>query len=237
MTAAHSKPETWRDVYRALRDKIDAGDLAPGDGLPTLSTLAREEGITIHGARRAMAKLRDEGRVISWQGYGHQVAGSRIAYRIDARPWFGENLSRAGRNGASRMIAARTTRLSRELARYMRLSPGTPVYQSELVRIVEDRPVILARNHFPCARFQGILETLDRTLSVTKALAEYGVSPMTRLETRLEARMPTAHEALELNIPGNQPVIVTIGVNADDAGNVVEVSHSVSRADCVAFQV
>lgn len=227
----------WKDVYRDLRGRIDDGRLAPGAALPTLSALARSSGLTPHGARRVMARLRDEGRVQSWQGLGHRVAEARVAYRIAMRTRFGANLVGQGRSASCELMAARTVPLPHGLARDMRLAPATRVHQAEMLRRVEGAPVLLSRSHFPTGRFDGILDDLAATGSVTDALAAHGVADYRRQGTRIEVRLPRAHEGLMLEIPPSQPVIVTVGTNVDPEGEVVELAHSVWRADRVAFEV
>lgn len=237
MELASTGSGAWRGVCAELRRRIDDGRLAPGAALPTLAALARESGLTQHGARRVMARLRDEGRVQSWQGLGHRVAEPRIAYRIDRRTRFGGNLARQGRSAAAELIATRVVAAPPEVAREMRLAPGARVHQAEILRRVEGRPVLLQRSHFPADRFERIADVLARAGSVTAALAALGVDDYARQDTRIEARGPTAHEALVLDIPASQPVIVTLGANTDEEGAVIELAHSVWRADRVTFSV
>lgn len=227
----------WRAVYRELRERIDRKDLPPGAALPTIAQLAEDHGLSAHGARSALGRLREEGRAKSWQGFGYRVAENRINYRIDDRPRFGATMMRIGRDGTSNVLATRAIRISPELAKDMRLRPGTRVWQTEIVRLVEDRPVLLTRNHFPFERFDGIGATLAASKSVTRALAAHGVNDFYRKRTRIEVRMPTAHEGLQLGIPSNQPVLVTTGANEDNDGQVVELSHTIWRGDCVTFEV
>lgn len=227
----------WRDVYRDLRGRIDDGRLAPGAALPTLSALARGAGLTPHGARRVMARLRDEGRVQSWQGRGHRVAQPRVAYRIASRTRFGANLAGQGRAASCELLAARTVALPRGLARDMGLPPGTRVHQAEMLRRVDGSPVVLTHSHFPAGRFDGILDDLAAEAGVTEALAAHGVADYRRRHTRIEVRLPSAHEGLVLKIPPSQPAAITVGANVDEDDEVVEVSQSVWRADRVAFEV
>lgn len=231
------KPPDWRETYRALRRQIDCGELPPGSPLPTIKALAAKAGLTMHGARKALSKLRDEGRAVSWQGLGHQVADRKMPIRLDGFPWFQSTMVRLGASATSEILATRRIRVPPDIAADMGLSHRHHVFQAEIVRLVESRPMSLARNHFPADRFEGIFETLAKTRSVTKALAFHGFENIQRSATRIEARMPTAHEALVLGIPGNQPVLVSTGVNNDDAGDVVEVTRSTFRADRTVFEV
>ena len=226
----------WRAVYRTLRGRIERGELSAGDRLPTIAALSARMGITRHGARRALERLRDEGRTQSWQGLGYRVAEPTVDIHLDSFPRWGANAARSGRLGAARMISSRTIRADRELARDMGLKLGARVYLAELVRSADNRPMALSRSHFPIARFNGILDDLSETGSVTRALARHGITDCRRSRTRLAGRMPTAHEALVIGMPRGQPVMVSTGVNTDPDGAVVEVSVSVFRADCVKFE-
>ena len=237
MSQSDTTTTDWRDVYRCLRRQIDHGVLAPGSRLPTIAALASDHGLTPHGARRVLESLRDDGKVTSWQGHSNRVAEPQLTYRVDRNPGFGRNTARLGHQASSRLIVARMTRATAEIAKAMSLRTGTRIYQSELLRMVDGRPVSLARNHFHTDRFEGILEDIAATGSVTKALALYGVTVWHRKYTRLAARLPTSHETLALDIPAQQPVIVTMGVNVDEDGVVVEVSKSPLRADRIALEI
>ncbi|MEL6170330.1 MAG: GntR family transcriptional regulator, partial [Pseudomonadota bacterium] len=168
--------EHWRHVYRSFRVQIEAGELQPGDALPTLSRLADLHGLTAHGARKVMARLRNEGRVESWQGVGHRVSEKRVTYRIDNRPQFNSNLARLGQRGDTQLLATRTIGLPTRFSDAMGLPPGTRMIQTEVLRFADGRPLVLAQNFFPADRFGGIEVVLSQTQSVSKALATYGVT-------------------------------------------------------------
>lgn len=227
----------WRHVYRGFRDRIDQGELKPGDTLPTLARLAALHGLTTHGARRVMARLRSEGRVESWQGVGHRVSEKRVTYRIDNRPRFNSNLARLGQRGDTHLLATRLIGLPTRFSGAMGLPPGTRMIQTEVLRFADGRPLVLAQNYFPADRFQGIERALAESRSVSQALATFGVSRFERTRTGVETRMPSGHEALLLEIPANQPVLVTTGRNVDVAGRVVELSYAVSRGDAVTIEI
>lgn len=232
-----STTDAWRTVYRGFRHRIETGELKPGDTLPTLATLAEKHGLTTHAARKVMARLRNEGRVESWQGVGHRVSEARITYRIDSRPRFNANLARLGCRGDTRLLATRTIGLPTRFADAMGLRPGTRIIQTEILRFAEGRPLVLARNFFPANRFSGIETPLAETQSITEALSHFGITGTERQRTSVETRMPSAHEALQLHIPANQPVLVTTGRNIDRHGDVVELSYAVSRGDAVTIEI
>lgn len=227
----------WRSVYRGYRDRIEDRDLRPGDALPTLARLADQYGLTTHGARKVMARLRNDGLVESWQGVGHRVSEKRVTYRIDDHPQFNSNLARLGQQGGTSLLATRLVGLPTRFSDAMGLPPGTRMIQTEVLRCADGRPLVLAQNFFPANRFEGIETALAETQSISQALALFGVVRCERTRTSVETRMPSGHEALHLGIPTNQPVLVTTGRNVDGAGAVVELSYAVSRGDAVTLEI
>ncbi len=72
-------------VVDLLRQWIDAGDLRPGDKLPTEQELTRATGVSRAVVREAIARLKSDGIVTSRQGVGAFVAENllRRPFRID----------------------------------------------------------------------------------------------------------------------------------------------------------
>ena len=228
----------WRDVYQTLRGEIDSGLRAPGSDLPTIAELARSTGVTPHGARRVYDALRKEGRVQSWQGKGVRVATQLLRIRLNkVRPTFHELVDGSGRQARSELVRATTARLHGETAKRLNRKPGTKATMTETLRQVDNRTVALSVDYFPVDRFEGIAHLLTKRGSVSWALSEHGITSYRRDNTSFEARLPTAHEALLLDIPRSQPVYATMGANIDQRGDVFQISTGVLRADCVQFEV
>ncbi len=68
----------YSQIAEALRRRIAAGELAPGDRLPPVRDLAREWGCTPGTVGRAYAELRREGLVVGHRGGGTRVAPSPL---------------------------------------------------------------------------------------------------------------------------------------------------------------
>lgn len=232
MPNTHRPSPDWRDVYASLKDRIDSGVLARGAELPTMTELARHHGLSQHGARKVLERLRREGHAQSWQGLGYRVAHEPIVYRIERCPRFGQAMTRLGHSAVTRMIGTRIMEMAPELAHAAGGNPGR-VARSEILRTVDSCPVALSRVHFPARRFPAITGTLAETGSVSLSLAVHGVGDYRRGRTRLRARLPDVHEARALQVPVRQAVIETIGVDVDADGEVVEITQSVWRADRV----
>ena len=64
----------WMQVTAVIRERIEAGDLAPGAMVPSIVALHQEFGIAKTTARKVLAQLRDEGLIVTTPGWGSFVA-------------------------------------------------------------------------------------------------------------------------------------------------------------------
>lgn len=65
-------------VLQALQEALTSGRLTPGEKYPSINQLAEEHGVATVTARRALEKLRDEGRAEPQQGVGWFVTEPTI---------------------------------------------------------------------------------------------------------------------------------------------------------------
>ena len=60
----------YRRVAAALREKIESGELLPGEQIPPLPQLMETYGVSRGTVIRALGLLRDEGLIEAQQGWG-----------------------------------------------------------------------------------------------------------------------------------------------------------------------
>src|SRR3954470_13075334 len=65
----------YRRIVAEVRRRIEAGELRPGDRVPSARAITREWGVAIATATKAHAALREEGLTIARAGVGTVVAG------------------------------------------------------------------------------------------------------------------------------------------------------------------
>jgi DNA-binding GntR family transcriptional regulator len=65
----------WRALAAELRRRISAGELAPGETLPSEARLVRETGLSRTTIRQAIGQLRQEGLVTTDRPAGSVVLG------------------------------------------------------------------------------------------------------------------------------------------------------------------
>lgn len=63
-------PVGYVELAEILRARITAGQIRPGQRLPSEATLAQTYGVAMKTARAALQQLRNEGLAVSVRGYG-----------------------------------------------------------------------------------------------------------------------------------------------------------------------
>ena len=237
--AAGAKRPAWRDCLAHFRQEIREGRIVPGSRLPSLAALEAEFGLTRFGARRVIDAMRAEGLAHSWHGRGSYVAERPIHYRINPITRFSANVRRDGRSGRVDILERADRKAQGEVAAMFGVSPGTWLPFALLLGYSDNRPAVLGQHTFAPDLSDQLLETLARRGgSISRTLADLGFSDFRRHKTLVEARLPTRYEALTLDVPPTQPVMVTTALNVSvDDGRKLELSRAVARADLVAFEV
>jgi len=64
----------YKRIAAGLRAQIEAGELRPGEQVPSANQLAREHGVNRNTALRALKLLAEEGLITMEQGWGSFVA-------------------------------------------------------------------------------------------------------------------------------------------------------------------
>lgn len=223
----------WRQIVDGIEADIAGERIAPGDRLPTEAQLATRFGVNRHTVRRALGVLASRGLVRATQGKGTFVEARPIAYPIGPRMRFSENVSRAGREASSELIAARETTADAWAAARLDIPEGAPLIEIETRRSADGTPLSIARTVLPLPRFTGFEQHYARTGSITKALKACGVSDYTRLSTKITARATSPEEAASLDLTPGRIVLVTDAVNVDESGVRIQALSALFPADRV----
>ncbi len=223
----------WRQIVDGIEADIAGERLSPGDRLPSEAQLAARFGVNRHTVRRALGVLASRGLVRASQGRGTFVEARPIAYPVGPHMRFSENVSRAGREASSELIAARETQADSWAAARLGISVGAPVLVIETRRRADGTPIAIGRAVLPLPRFAGFERHYEATGSITRALAACGVGDYRRLSTKVTARATGPEEAALLELAPGRVVLVTDAVNVDGDGKPVQALWSLFPADRV----
>jgi GntR family phosphonate transport system transcriptional regulator len=228
-----SRTPIWTAIAATLRSEIAEGLYPSGSKIPTEAVLAKRFGVNRHTVRQALGALAQEGLVYARRGAGVFVTAIATDYPIGPRVRFHQNLTAAGRTPAKKVLLLETRSARAAERAALALEGDALVHVYEGLSLAEGRPIALFRSVFPAARFPDVLDALRADPSVTAALRACGVADFTRAETRINAKLATATQALHLQIAENAPILRTTSVNVDENGTPVEAGRTWFAGDKV----
>lgn len=212
----------WREIAETLAAEIAHGQIPLGGKLPTEAALSARFGVNRHTVRHALADLAARGLTHARRGAGVFVTGSSTDYPLGRRVRFHQAVEASGKVPSRRLTRNETRPADAEEATALGLSAGDPVHVVEGVSMADGQPIAVFRSVFPAERFADLPAALALHQSITAALADCGLPDYTRATTRLTATLAPATLALQLQLPAGAPVLQSVAVNVDGAGNPVE---------------
>lgn len=222
----------WDRVYAGLRKSIENGALAPGSRIPSQEELSREYDVPRHAVRRALEILKRERLVGSWQGRGAYVLGRRLVYKINSQTRFAASMRENGSEVRIVILSSKSRgHPSAEIASLLGISQRETAFVSEILHFVDDVPMAIGRHYFDPKRFPKMLDVLSESSWSPGAFKSFGLNSYSRSETVVKTRIPTASEALALDLAPAQPVFELLGRNIDSDGNPIEVTEAIVRGD------
>lgn len=250
----------WRPRYQQvaeeLRDQILNGDLGPGDRLPSEPALSTRYDLSRTSVRNAIQQLKEWGLVRSERGRGNYVRPSRqrfVREQPDLYQWEknrvhlpdeerateGTTEHQTGRPLSDLVIPAEyvTIEAGDELAEIFGVEAGTPMLERRYATRTEDEsaPLSLSSSWIvkeTAAQNPALLEEEREPWpgGTQHQLFTIGIE-LDRIEDRVIARVPTAEEALRLELDPGTPVIVIRKTSWSTHGDVVELADIVLPSD------
>jgi len=212
----------WKSIADTLATEIGSGHYRPGDRLPTEALLSTRFGVNRHTVRHALASLAASGIVHARRGAGVFVAQSPQSYPIGRRVRFHQNVAASGRTPSRQILRLETRACDAVEAAELAIAEGSDVHVMEGLSLADGQPLAAFRSIFPAAPLPGLLTELQRTGSVTSALAAAGIADYTRASTRLTATSARVTLALQLRLPEGAPILRSVAINIDLSGRPVE---------------
>lgn len=231
-----------------IRAKIETGELAPGQQLPTYDDLAASYLCSLAVVRKAADLLKQQGLLIAVQGKGTFVRERSRARRhgtdrYSRSRWSAGTsilIAEAGRQGleANQLIRfLGTVPAPAVVAERLRIDTDTPVHVRRRTTLIEGRPNQLADSYYKMelADAAPALKDEDTGPGGGFARIEEAGHRLARIREEISLRMPTGPESGVLKLPEGTPVAELVRTTYDTQGQPVEVMIAVIAGDMVAF--
>lgn len=223
-------------IAEDIRERIAAGELAPGDAVPSESRLCAHWSVSRGPVRQALAALRAEGAVGGGQGKPPVVLRAALSQPFDTFLSFSRWVSGIGRTPGQRTLEVARRPASADVAGMLGLSTGDPVVQVLRLRFIDEQPTMLERTSF--------VEPVGRLLfgfdcdsgSIYAFLAASGVD-MSLARHTIDAVAADESDSELLEVAAGDPLLREWREARGASGDPVEYSEDRYRPDMVSFTI
>ena len=228
-----SKP-MYRQIADALREKINAGELKPGDALPTESSLQEAFGVSRVTVRQALKLLTEEQIIESIQGSGSYVKEERVNYDIYQLTGFYEKLADRNVDTHSDVRIFEVLKADAKLAERLAIAPEDKVWHVKRVRFIKQKPVNLEETWMPLILFPDLTwEVMEN--SKYHYIEQVKKMAIDRSEQELVPVMPTEEAIVALALDPAKPILEKVSRGFLKDGRVFEYSRNVFNSDDYRF--
>jgi GntR family transcriptional regulator len=140
-------------IAEGLLDRIESGELVPGDRLPAERELSERLAVNRMTVRRALNMLEGQGLLIRRQGDGTYVAEPKIERQAGQLFPFTRGMERRGYRPGARVISIEKKFAEASIAARLSLPVSAPVYHVHRLRLINQEPVMLEEFSIPANRF------------------------------------------------------------------------------------
>lgn len=219
-------------LYRQLLDRIEQGELKPGDPLPTEAELQEQLQVSRTTVRQAFNRLALQGRIIRRQGQGTFVAPPKLQHSLHRLTSFTEDMISRGLRPSARTLTLETLPFPERPARLLGLPPNTKALRVERVRYADDEPMSLQVVYFPMVSGREISrEELEGTGSFYDLLRQKFGLEIKEADETLEAVVADERLAKLLGVVEGSPVLRVERLTWAASGEPVEYVEVFHRGD------
>ncbi|CAM3159807.1 GntR family transcriptional regulator [Saccharomonospora xinjiangensis] len=231
-----------RQVAADLRERITAGEYAPGDRLPSERTMIETYGVSRLTIREALGILRAEGIVVTEHGRGvfvrppvsiQRLSRSRLsrAARAENKGAFLADAAGQGFTPSS-SVRVRFEAADERTAEYLGIQPGDEVTVRDRVMRANGLVVQLAVSRLPRMFTRDtVIEEVNTGSGGAYARLEEAGHAIGHYAEHVGSRMPTPDEASALQLGQGIPVLTVTRVAYREDGTPLEINDMVLPAD------
>lgn len=187
-----------------LKQQIEAGELKPGDAVPSESQLVSEYGISRVTVRRGLAILLEAGLIETIRGIGNFVAKPKLN---QVTLTFQENDSFQENKLSYQLLEVKRISADELTAGKLGVFAGTKVFRIKRLIIGDQGPVGLDLKYLPYIKGQPMLENEIEYADFPEIVAKHTNVTIHKIEMGISAAPLAAEEAELLKTVAGHPVL------------------------------
>jgi len=225
----------YYQIKTRLREAIEAGELRPGDRVPSERELTQRFQVSRMTARQALTELEAEGYLQRIQGKGTFVALPKVEQPLASLTSFTEEMRRLGMQPGAQVRSVREVAAGRMVGALLGIPETEPVVRLERLRLADGQPMALEVSHIPSRLVPGLVNRDLSAVSLYEVLERVYHIRLVRASQSLEAVAAGAQEAEVLQVREGAPLLLLERVARDETGQAVEYVRSLYRGDRYRF--
>lgn len=225
----------YYQLVEQLSEQIRAGELQPGQQLPSERELSDRHRISRMTVRQAIVYLVRAGTLKTYHGLGTFVAEPKLTNQASHLLGFTEAIMRRGGTVTSRVLEQAVIQPPPRVVAGLNLHSADRVLKIMRLRLSQGVPLLLETSYLPYGLCAGLEDADLATHSLYTVLREdYGVVLEHAAQT-LEATIANSFEADLFGIERGAPMILLEGVATDRDNRPIEYVKAIYRADRFKF--
>jgi len=215
-----------------LKEKIETGELKPGDLLPSERELKEKYQISRPTIRQALNELVNEGLVYREKGKGTYVAKPKINYGfIQKFTTFYDDMKEKGFNTKTRVIKLEVKSGRKALAKKLNIEANDKIIIINRLRFVKGEPIVSVMNHIPYKLCPQLVEEDLKDKSLYRIMADkFDIVPY-RAQITLEPIVAEEFDSELLDINVGAPMQLMQNITYTRDGTVMDYFESRFRGD------
>lgn len=224
----------YERVVHGIRQLIEEKGLEPGDRIPNETELCRLFDVSRITVRKGVSLLSADGILEKRQGKGTYVGIPGVITGTAGISGFYESCRKKGMRASAQVIHVKMVKASELDALELGIGKNGEVLETLRIRLADNVPVMLEKNHF--SRAYSYLLDCDLEGSLYNLLRGYGAEPGSA-EHEISMRVPDSETASMLSVPEGFPLIFLREVIYDQKGRPLHNSEQWIRGDIFTFRV
>lgn len=231
----HNSPiPLYYQAAEVLEEAIKDGRLPGGSKLDNELRLAQQLGISRPTMRAAIKQLVDKGLVFRRRGVGTIIATSPVKRAVALTSLY-DDLSEAGREPSTRVLAFERSSCPEEIREYFQAGEDTLMLMFDRLRFVGSEPIALMHNAVPADLLDVMAEHLENN-GLYKLFRANGVTPHMATQ-QIGASNADDEEAELLGTEPGDPLLTMTRMAYDTSGRPIEYGWHRYRADSYTFDM
>ena len=215
-------PLYWQ-LAETIKQQISAGELKPGDQLPTEQWLSETFQLSRVTVRRAVQLLIDNQVLCRKRGESPTVTYPHMSRQVKRLTSLSEDLIKMGFVPSAKTLFCDRIAAPLNVALQLNIKMGDPVLRLTRVRYADDAPIAIHDCFYPSSICGAFLTPEFQGLSIYRFLAENGVV-LASAHQRVTACCATESDASLMEIPVGSALLHIERVSATAEGALIEFS-------------